>query len=130
MRRGEVVYCPRYTFTDGSQDDKLILNLNDPAVGEPYLYLLTTSQQGIKTKKDGCHSGYYAISKNIDFFDKEMTWILFYTLKEYSLKEELKQSWKGNFITKGFLKEVTLRAIINCIRNSNFLTPYQSSLLR
>ncbi len=132
MRKGEVVYCPKYIFPDGGQDDKLIINLNDPAPGEPYLLLLTTSQQHLKIYKEGCHpnDGYYAIPKHKDFFDKDMTWILFSTLREFTLKVELRESWKGNLETVGFLKDVTLRAIINCLENSNFITSYQSSLLK
>lgn len=132
MRKGEVIYCPSYKFDDGGEDDKLIINLNDPAPGEPYLLLLTTSQPGTKRTLPGCHSGkgYYIIPKNIDFFVKDYTWILFYTLREFTLKEELKESWDGNFITKSFLKDVTLRAIINCLKASNYINKMQASLLK
>lgn len=132
MRRGEVVYCPQYKFSDGSEDDKLLINLNDPAPGEPYLIILTTSQPYTRVKKEGCHSnlGYYVILKGKDFFDKEMTWILFSTIKEYTFKEELRESFKGNFETKGFLKNETVNAIINCLKCSNYITIYQASLLK
>lgn len=132
MRKGEIIYCSKYQFPDGGQDDKLIINLNGPGQNEPYLLLLATSQQGTRLSSQGCHSGkgYYTIPKNTDFFVKDFTWILFYTLREFNLKEELKESWSGNFITKGFLKDETLRAIINCLKASNYINKLQSLLLR
>ncbi len=133
MRRGEVIYCPRYTFLDGGQDDKLLINLNDPAPNEPNIFVLTTSQQHSMIKKEGCfsNSGYYAIPENRDFFVKEMTWILFTTVRELSFKEELRESWKGNFETKGYLKNETVNAIINCLKGTNkYLTNYQIMLLK
>ena len=106
--------------------------MNEPLAGEPYLVLLTTSKQKFRKNISGCHftEGYYAISKGVDFFDKPMTWVLFNTLQEYTIKEELEESWNGNFITKAILKDTTLRAIINCLKKSNYITKYQASLLR
>lgn len=132
MHKGEIIYCPRYTFPDGSQADKFLINLNDPAPGEPNLLLLTTSQQRKKLKQQGCFSnlGYYGIPKGVDFFDKEMTWVLFFAIREFSFKEELRESWKGNFETRGFLKTETINAIINCLKGSNFITIHQASLLK
>lgn len=132
MQKGEIIYCPNYQFADGGEDDKLIINLNTPAAGEPYLLLLTTAQAKKKLKAPGCQSnlGYYVLQKNVDFFLKDFTWILFWTLREFSLTEELREAWKGNFITKGILKQTTLSAIINCLKASNYITQRQTILLR
>jgi hypothetical protein len=132
MHKGEVVYCPKYKFDNGGESDKLIINLNNPLAGEPYVVLLVTSQQKFRINRSGCFSveGYYVISKGEDFFDKDFTWVLFNTVKEFELKEELRESWKGNFITVGHLKTTTISAIINCFKRSNFITKYQESLLR
>ena len=132
MQKGEVVYCPHYTFPDGGVDDKLIINLNEPASGEPNLFLLTTAQPKTKLKTPGCFSnrGYYVIQKNLDFFLAEFTWVLFWTLTEFSLVEELREAWKGNFKTMGILRPETVAAIINCLRDSNYINTQQVSLLR
>lgn len=132
MQKGEVIYCPHYTFPDGEESKKLLINLNDPLPGEPYLLVLTTSQQRLKLKSPGCFSnlGYHVIPKKTDFFSEDFTWILFWTLREFSLTEELKESWQGNFETKGLLKSETVSAITNCLKDSPYINQRQINLLR
>lgn len=132
MKKGEITYSPKYKFKNGGADDKLLISLNDPLPGEPYLIVLVTSQQKYRKNIPGCHSaqGYYAIPRGIDYFEKPMTWVIFHTLREFALKDELTESWRGNFIGKGFLKETTLRAIINCLKQSDYITKHRASLLR
>ena len=131
MKEGEIVYSKKYTFPDGSISDKFIINLNDPQPNEPYLILLVTSKQYFRETKPGCHSsvGYYVIPEKVDYFDRDITWVLFNTLKEFTLEEELRESWNYNFVTKAHLKPATLRAIINCLKQSDWITKYQASLL-
>ena len=133
MKKGEVICSPKYQFPDGGVSDKYLINLNDPAPGEPYLVVLVTSKEKpYRIKIPGCHStrGYYVIPKSVDFFYADFTWVLFHTLREVTLKDELTESFKGNFITKALLKETTLRAIINCFKNSRYITKYHESLLK
>lgn len=132
MQKGEVIYCPSWEFPDGGKDDKLIINLNNPSPGEPYILLLTTSQQKKKTNAPGCRAllGYHVIPKKVDFFDRDFTWVLFWTVTEFSLEKELRESWRGNFITKGILKPETVSAIINCFKASNYATQRLIDLLK
>lgn len=131
MQKGDIIYCPKYKFDDGSESDKLLINLNTPALGEPYLILLVTSKQKFRKNRSGCHSaeGYYVIPQRTDFFNTD-TWVLFETLREIDLKEELRENWNRNFITQATLQENTIRAIVNCLKDSSMVTKYQVSLLR
>jgi len=131
MKKGEVAYCPRYQFANGTVSDKLLINLNNPLDQDPYLVLLTTSKQKFRKNNPGCHSaqGYYLISKDVDFFNED-TWVLFHTLREFTLKDELKESWSNNLKIMQPLKDTTLRAIINCLKQSNYITKYQMLLLK
>jgi len=132
MKKGEVVFRPNYAFPNGITSDKLLIVLNDPTPNEPYLFLLTTSKQKRREKTPGCHSssGYYVIPKNIDFFTEPATWILFNTVTECTFEDEAKELKAGNFKTMCCLKDTTMRAIINCIKQSGWLTFYQTSLLK
>ena len=133
MKKGEVICSPRYEFPDGNIADKYLISLNDPAPDEPYLILLTTSQERTyRVKIPGCHSkqGYYVIPKGADFFYADFTWVPFETLREVTLKDELREGWKGNFITKAVLKPNTLQAIINCLKQSNYITKHLATLLK
>lgn len=133
MKKGEVVCSPRYQFPNGSISDKYLIILNDPGPGEPYLILLSTSQErSYRVKNPGCHSkqGYYVINKGVDFFYADFTWIPFETLREFTLKDELSESWKGNLIPKAILKPTTIQAIINCLKQSDHITKHRAALLR
>ena len=88
-------------------------------------------QKRFRKDNPGCHSleGYYVIPKGVDYFNREITCVPFNTLREFTLKEELKESWNFNFISRAFLKDNTLKAIINCLKQSFHITAYQKSLL-
>ena len=48
---------------------------------------------------------------------------------EYNFKRELGEHFKQNLETQACLKEETVNAIINCLKQSDDITPYQISLL-
>ena len=132
MQKGEVIFCPHYIFPDGEEGKKLVVNLNNPSQGEPYLLLLTTSKRKSKIESAGCysHKGYYVIPAGSDLFTTDYTWILFWTLHEFSLEEELRESWNSNFQTVGILKPQTINAIISCIKNSSYINAKQIAYLK
>jgi len=131
MKRGEVIFSKRFTFPDGGASEKLLVVLNEATVTTHYLLLLATSQQRKKKSDPGCYAkdNYYVIHPKTDWFNK-VTWIMFDRVIEYDFARELSEHFKGNLETMAILKENTIRAIINCIKQSDDITPYQLSLLK
>lgn len=131
MKRGEVVLSPQFKFADGGTSKKLLIVLNEATSTTPYLLLLATSQQYGKRIDQGCHAkkGYYTISPKTDWF-KVTTWIMFDRIYEFTFERELKEHFERNLITQTTLKENTIRAIINCLKQSDDITPAQLALLK
>ncbi len=130
MKRGEILYSPKFEFFDGWKDDKLLIALNNPVQNQPYLVVLVNSQQKNKYDKPGCYAadGYYFVVANADWFIKN-TWVQFYDLFEFDYRKVALEESKGNLISKGILKEETIRAIINCIKISYSISRYHKELL-
>ena len=130
MKRGEVILSKNYKFSDGAVSKKFLIVLNEGFADSPHLLLLTTSQQWKRSGAPGCYSkdNYFVIQEKIDWFDKT-TWVLFDPIVEYNFKKELEEYFKQNLEAKALLKETTIRAIINCLKQSDDITPYQISLL-
>lgn len=131
MKRGEVVFSPRFKFPDGGTSEKLLVVLNEATAKTPHLLLLATSQQGRKITNAGCHSkaGYYIIHPKTDWFEK-ITWIMFDRIYQFDFARELTEHFKDNLITKTTLTDNTIRAIIECLKKSDDITPYELSLLK
>ena len=62
-----------------------------------------------------------------DWF-REITWVIL-EVYEYDFKKELAEHFQGNLTTKGSLREETVRAIINCLKRTEDVTPYYLSIL-
>ena len=130
MRRGEVILSRNYKFSDGTIAKKFLIVLNEGTLNDPHLLLLTTSQQWKRNASPGCYAkeNYFVIKENNDWFDK-ITWVLFDPIIEYNFKKELEEHFKQNLESKALLKQETIRAIINCLKQSDDITSYQISLL-
>ena len=130
MKRGEVIFSRKFKFSDGGESKKFLIVLNEGSAERPHLVLLTTSQQWNRKLLPGCYAkeNYFVIKEKGDWFDKT-TWVLFDPIIEYSFKKELEEHFKNNLETKTILKEDTIRAIINCLKQSEDITPYQITLV-
>jgi len=130
MKKGEVILSRKYKFPDGDVARKFLIVLNEGSAQDPHLLLLTTSQQWKRNSNPGCYAkeNYFVLKERCDWFDKT-TWVLFDPIIEYNFKKELKEHFKQNLETQAFLKEETVNAIINCLKQSDDITPYQISLL-
>jgi hypothetical protein len=130
MKRGEIIFSRNYKFSDGTITKKFLIVLNEATSNNPHLLLLTTSQQWKRNTSPGCYAkeNYFVIQENNDWFDKN-TWVLFDPIIEYNFRKELEEHFKQNLESKAFLKQETIRAIINCLKQSDDITPYQISLL-
>lgn len=129
MKRGEVLYSPRFEFKDGGQSPKLFIVLNDPTQTNPALVVRTTSQSKGRRLSPGCfaNEGYFVLLAGQDWF-RETTWIIL-EVYEYDFKKELAEHFQGNLATKGSLNEETVRAIVNCLKRTEDVTPYHLSVL-
>lgn len=136
MDRGDVYHSPNHEFEDGGKAKKLLILLNTPAKDNCYIFVKTTSKNRDNTKKDipACYSndrgrGYYVIGANEDWFDL-LTWVLFDPVIILSDEEVLKEATeKGNLIFRTRLKDVTIRAITNCMKISPYVNGYVLDLI-
>ena len=75
--RGSIFVAEKFKFSDGTTGKKLLVLLNNPTSGDPYLVVKTTSQKHSKPDTPGCIENYhqaYFILANSNFFQKD-TWI-------------------------------------------------------
>ena len=130
MKRGEVISRKDFKFSNGSITEKLLIVLNEAGPNRPHLLLFTTSKKWRRKDIPGCHSkdNYYVIPKDTDWFNS-MTWVLFDLIIEYDFSKELQEHFQGKLITETILRENTIRSIINCLKLSEDVSPYQLSLL-
>lgn len=130
MRQGTVYFHKGCRFHDGEIGDKLFIILNTPRSNEYFITCKTTSQQKWRSDKKGCNSNdnYYVLKENYDFFN-EKTWVQFHDY--YTISQELLQRYINNgIITKmANLKNQTIRAIINCIGNSDDISGLYWSMI-
>jgi len=133
MRKGTILFHPRFEFTDGETGRKYLIILNTPEIrkSEPFLFCKTTSQSRNKPQTPGCHAekNLYCIDAKFDFFPKK-TWAQFFEIFEIDYDEFIKQHFKLRLEVKGELKPQTINAIINCIKRSDDVSPYHLSLLK
>ncbi|OGP55920.1 MAG: hypothetical protein A2Y65_04595 [Deltaproteobacteria bacterium RBG_13_52_11] len=104
MRKGTVLFHPRFEFTDGEIGSKYLIILNTPDIkkSEPFLFCKTTSQSQNKPKTTGCHAekNLYCIEENSDFFPRR-TWVQFFEIFEAS---------HDKFIEQHFARGLQVRA--------------------
>ncbi|MCK5493834.1 MAG: hypothetical protein KAJ14_12055 [Candidatus Omnitrophica bacterium] len=131
MRKKDVFYCPRFKFYDGETGKKLLLVLNEPSEGQPYLIVLVTSQQ--KNRKDvpGCYhkEGYYFIKENETWFS-ENTWLLFRPIYAFDFAKVLTESFSNNLTYKDQITEDFYIKILNCMLNSKDVKRLYKQILK
>lgn len=130
MKQGTVYFHMGCRFHDGEIGDKLFIILNTPRQNEFFITCKTTSQQKWRLKKEGCNSNdnYYVLRENVDYFNK-WTWVQFQDY--YPISQELLQRYidRGIITKKADLREQTIRAINNCVCNSDDISPLYISMI-
>jgi hypothetical protein len=130
MKTGDVFFYKNFKFEDGNVSDKLLVLLAK-APDHKVMVVLTTSQQWKRELKDGCHASqeesYFTFNSNLAVFDKT-TWIILKPrlLYEMGLVARLE---KGTVTQLPSLKDVDYRAIVNCLKKSEDVSPFHLSLL-
>jgi len=51
--KGDILFNKKFIYETGATDEKLLVILNSPSQGEPFLFVKTTSQQHDKPKTPG-----------------------------------------------------------------------------
>ena len=132
MKKGTVLFHPRFEFTDGETGRKFLIILNTPDIkkSQPFLICKTTSQSKNKPDAPGCHAqkNLYCIEAGSDFFLKR-TWVQFFEIFELNHDEFLMQHFELGLQARGELKSETINAIVNCIKRSDDVSAYHLSLL-
>lgn len=106
----------KFKFSDGTTGKKLLVLLNNPTSGDPYLVVKTTSQKHSKPDTPGCIENYhqaYFILANSNFFQKD-TWI---QLDDYFMFNQNHVDKKLKHI--GQLPAQTSNLVISCFLKIN-----------
>ena len=113
--KGDILFNKKFIYETGATDEKLLVILNSPSQGEPFLFVKTTSQQHDKPKTPGCiedrHRSLFHIPAKKDFF-RDDTWIQIYSF------EAMDHDYVVNHpdINKiGSLKPKTINGIMDCL---------------
>lgn len=131
MKPGDVLFHKDYKFDDGDTSDKLLIVL---AAAPPHevMVVLTTSQQHRRELRDGCHTNpgqsYFTFNANPGGF-KKTTWVLLTPRLMFVRALELKMD-SGQVKPVQSLRETDLRAVINCLKKSDDVSPFHLSLLK
>ena len=120
MQRGHFYVDKHFQFSDGATGKKIILCLNNPSPGEPFLVLKTTSQEKrYKGLSGGCHTDrfvFFLSSSYSDPLDKptyvHMNEIFPYQQDDY---EEFVSQGDIHYIGS-FAKEHHFNELLNCLR--------------
>lgn len=110
--------------------DKLLLVVGAKQ-GYDFLLVLATTKQHKKTTTPGCNAkdGYYYIPKEQRDFFNENTWLLLSELRPATAAIVVAGGMKKTIRVLGSLKPETARAVINCIKQIQDVSPYHLSLL-
>jgi hypothetical protein len=129
-----------YQFQDGEGTrDKFMIVLNRDDESAYIIHTLTTSQPyGFDPKKSGCHKfkniSYFYFPKDVEIAENGFKFIsdTFVFFRDNIRKEELKFLSKypeKDIEFKGVMKKSSLKELIDCMLNSDFITPEQSDRL-
>lgn len=126
MISGNVLFWPDFKYKGGGQPTpKLILIAGIDKYGDALLYRTTSRDGGYRPDNEGCHSNesVYRFKNNPMPFNIP-TWVQFEDPYVYSIKDIQNLGVEVKFS----LTEIQLRAVINCIKQSedyaNWLKDY------
>lgn len=125
MERGTILFHNRFQFSDGTIGEKLLVVLNSPKPGEPYLLIKTTSQveklsSYYKTQiQRGCNFRlllFYLTPEDQTLFEKP-TLLQFDEIFPFTSTQLLNDRFKGVLEEKGQLPQNKFNEIMKCVRN-------------
>lgn len=128
--RGKIYSYKNFTFRDGGTSNKLLILVSEPKGSDDWVFVKTTSK--VKARdQEGCHPchGLFVVNAKGDFFQQK-TWIQFQELYPLNHAKILKAKFGGDLKELGQLREQTVRAIVNCIKKSDDLSPVEISWLK
>ena len=128
--RGKVFSYKQFPFGDGGQSDKLLIVVNEPDSTTDWIFIKTTSKSKCRDTQ-GCHSFHnlYVLNAGEDLF-RSKTWVQFNEVYNISCLALGVANKYGEAKRIGNLKLQTVRAIINCMKNSQDLSPHELNLLK
>ena len=128
--RGKVFSYKKFEFVDGGKSDKLLILVNEPKGNADCIFIKTTSKPKPQSKT-GCHSfsNLYVLDAGEDLFELR-TWVQFQEIYPVSCSDLNTAVLTGEARRIGCLRDQTLRAITNCMKNSPDLSPYELKLLK
>lgn len=131
MKQGTLYLHLGYRFPDGEVKDKFFVILNNPRPDEFFITCKTTKEQKWRPDKEGCHSSYnvYILRANNDYFPLK-TWIQFDEPVRISQERLFRLKDRDIIIKRADLREQTIRAIINCVCNSDDICPLYISMIK
>lgn len=130
MIPGDVVFIPRFQFSDGGDADKLFIVLNVRR-NDIHLLLKTTSRANAhRPKVEGCHwqKGYFHLPAKKHWFDIP-TWVVLHDPIECRASDLDKDCDAGRAKHCASLKDELVRGIINCFKRSEDYSEHHGWLL-
>lgn len=133
MTPGTILHDQKFTFSDGTQGNKLLVLLTPQVDGFFYIAAKTTSKEKHKGKNAGCqhedkHPNFY-IPQGTSSFPSN-TWISlneFYELKSVDL---LQRRFSGEIKTIDSLDNDTIKKLLECVLKSEDITPHQETAIQ
>jgi len=134
LQKGSIFFHTKLKFKNGTEEEKLLVQLNNPnpKKSEPYLFCKTTSKENGKPLKPGCHPkiSLFFIPKRQESF-KENTWLQLYEIYAFDAASVLRDSWNKCLLEKGVIKDLTIRQLMNCIKQiSDIEINFKNLILR
>jgi len=117
-KRGSVYFHPNYVYPNGNTQDKLLVVLNKLHLNEqPVIIIPVTTDKKNKYKK-GCNpkSYYFRIDANEDYFIDNSLLPLDINYFQMPANIVTSKIQKGLMDFRAQLKEQTINAIINCLK--------------
>ncbi len=113
--KGDILFNKKFIYETGATGEKLLVILNSPSQGEPFLFVKTTSQQYDRPKTPGCigdiHRSLFFIPAKKDFFRHD-TWVQIYSFEAIDYDYIVSHS---DIRKIGSLKHKTINEIMDCL---------------
>lgn len=129
--RGSVYLHRNLEFSNGEKGTKLLVQLNTPLKGEPYLFVRTTSRQKDRPKTPGCiqHLNLFFVEAGKPFF-KMNTWIQLFPIYPFPPAYMVEKGLKRDLEEKGCVPNQKMNEIANCFKRIDDVSPYHLKLIQ
>jgi hypothetical protein len=132
LQKGSIFFHTKFKFKNGTEGEKLLVQLNNPKKSEPYLFCKTTSKENGKPLTPGCHHkiSLFFIPKEQESL-KENTWLQLFEIYPFDAASVIRDSWDKCLVEKGIIKDLTIRQLMNCIKRiPDIETNFKNLILR